>query len=541
MHRSPPRAASLVLLGGKVWTGCDARAEVEAVAVSGDRIIAAGGNAELKALAGRETRVIDLAGSRVLPGLCDGHVHLLGGGLLLARVDLREAESEEDFGKRLLAYASTLPAGRWLLGGNWDEERALGGKLPDGGLLDRFVPDRPVFLRRYDGHVAACNSLALEAAGVGPSTEDPPGGVIDRDPRTGRPTGILRDAAIDLVLSRAPRPGEGEIAGAVKAALRRASACGLTSVDDMGGGDPEIRAATVRAYSRLAGEGRLPVRVNFFLPLGRLDELEDLREIAGPCLRFAGLKAFYDGSLGARTALMFEPYDDEPDKTGLCTTPLEEMEPLVLRADEKGLAVAVHAIGDRAIREVLDVFAAVAGKNGPRDRRFRVEHAQHTAEEDIPRFGRLGVIASMQPWHAADDGRFAERRLGEKRCRTSFAWRSLLDSGARVVFGSDWPVAPLSPLRGIDAAVTRRTTDGRHPGGWFPEERVTVAEAVRAYTLGAAYATFSESQRGTIEPGKLADVTVLSRDIMDPAERENIAGAQVAMTVVGGRVHECGG
>ena len=543
MHGSPlreARAASLILLGGKIWTGSGGQPEAEAVAVSGERVVAVGEYGEVKTLAGAETRTIDLAGSRVIPGLSDGHLHVLGGGLLLSRVDLRDAESEEDFEKRLVEYAKGLPAGNWVLGGNWDEERALGGRLPERELLDRLIPDRPTFIRRYDGHMAACNSRALEAAGVGPSTKDPPGGVIDRDPHTGRPTGILRDAGIELVLAKVPKPGESEIARAVESALQEVSRSGLTAADDMGGDELTIRAATIRAYARLAEEGRLPVRISFFLPLAGLDEMKELRDISRPHLRFAGLKAFYDGSLGARTALMFEPYDDAPETCGLRTTPRGVMEPLLLRADAEGLVVSVHAIGDRAIHEVLDIFDEVRRKNGPRERRPRVEHAQHLRRDDIPRFNGLGVIASMQPRHAADDGRFAEKRLGKERCRTSFAWNSLLDSGGRVVFGSDWPVAPLNPFLGIDAAVTRRTTDGCYPEGWFPEESITVEEAVRAYTSGAAYATFSEAERGTIEPGKLADMVVLSRDIMKPEEKGNIAETDVLMSVVGGKLREFG-
>jgi hypothetical protein len=541
----PPLAADLVLVNGKIWTVNRSQPEAEALAVWRGRIIAVDKSQEVQALAGPRTRVIDLKGQRVLPGFYDSHVHMLGSGLRLSQVALKDAADEAEFGRRLREFDRKLPPGRWMLGGEWDHDRTFNGRLPTADMLDRYVPDRPVFLRRYDGHMGVVNSRALQMAGITAKTADPPGGVIYRKAGTQEPSGVLRDNAMDLVSRLVPPPSQEEIAEAIRASLAEARRFGVTSVQDMDGSDAATRRALFRIYQQLARSGQLTVRVDLRWPLAEWRSLAQMGVQSGlgdDWLRIGGLKGFVDGSLGSSTARMFEPYLHEPGNTGVWVTPLDRLREQIQGADRAGLSVAVHAIGDRANAELLDVFAEVARANGPRDRRFRIEHAQHLRAQDYPRFKELGVIPSLQPYHIIDDGRWAEGRIGARRCASSYACRALLDAGARVAFGSDWSVAPLNPLLGLDAAVHRRTLDGKHPKGWFPEQKITVEEAIEAYTLTSAYAAFEEKDRGSLEPGKLADLVVLSRDILAAAQREHIAQAEVLLTLVGGKVvHEKSG
>lgn len=534
-----PVHADLLLTNGKFWTVDKAKPEVEAAAVWRGRILAIGAAADMKALIGPKTRTIDLAGKRVLPGFFDSHLHLLAGGERLSEVQLKDAKDEAEFGKRLREFDQKLPRDRWLLGGEWDHDRTFAGKLPDATMLDKYVPDRPALLRRYDGHMVVVNTRVLKLAGIKAETPDPDGGVIYRKPGTKEPTGVLRDNAIDMVSHLVPAVSDAQIAEGVRAALKDIAANGITSVQDMDGSDAATRQRLLRLYQQLARQGKLSVRVDLRWPLAEWRELAKLGVEAGfgdDWVRIGGLKGFIDGSLGSSTAKMFDPYLHEKESTGVYVTPPATLREQIEGADKAGLSVAVHAIGDRGNGELLDIFAEVMKKNGPRDRRFRIEHAQHLRPEDFKRFKALGVIASLQPYHIIDDGRWAEGRIGPKRCATSYANRALLDAGARIAFGSDWSVAPLSPLEGIDAAVQRRTLDGRHPDGWFPEQKITVAEAVEAYTLGAAYAAAQEKDRGSIAVGKLADFVVVSTDILAAAERERIGKAKVVMTIVGGRV-----
>jgi predicted amidohydrolase YtcJ len=535
----PPLTADLVVINAKVWTVDPAHPEAEALAAWKGRLVAVGRTDDVRRLVGPATRILDAAGRRIVPGFYDSHVHLLGSGLRLAEVALKDAADEAEFGRRLQAFDRKLPRGRWLLGGEWDHDRTFGGRLPTAEDLDRFVPDRPVFLRRYDGHMALVNTHVLRLAGINAETADPPGGVIYRKPGTRQPTGLLRDNAMNLVQQLVPETTDEEIVEAVRAALAEARQAGVTSVQDMDGSDGPTRRRLFRLYQDLAHAGKLTLRIDLRWPLAAWKELAALGVEAGfgdDWVRIGGLKGFIDGSLGSSTARMFSPFLNEPGNTGVFVTAPNKLREYIEDADRAGLSVAVHAIGDRANAELLDIFAAVSRKNGPRDRRFRIEHAQHLRPEDYGRFKELGVIASMQPYHAIDDGRWAEGRIGAKRCASSYAFRSLLDAGARLAFGSDWSVAPLSPLLGIDAAVNRRTLDGKHPGGWFPEQKITAAEAVEAYTKTSAYAAFQEKDRGWLEVGNLADFVVLSRDILAPAQRDHLAETEVAFTVVGGRV-----
>ncbi len=526
--------ADTILVGGKIWTGNPARPEAQAVAILDGKVVAVGGDAEVRAWAGGRTRVVELRGRRVVPGFNDAHVHFFDGGQGLASVQLRDAPSPEAFRDRIGAYAASLEQGRWVLNGNWDHERWTPAALPTRQLIDAVTPRNPVFVNRLDGHMALANSLALELAGITRDTPDPPGGSIVRD-ANGEPTGVLKDAAMNAVQSMIPEPGPDEIATALRAAMRYANEHGVTSVQDMSA-SPEV----LRAYRRLLANGELSVRVYGAQPLARWERLAGPGIGAGfgsDMLRIGMLKGFADGSLGSTTALFFEPYLDEPGTSGLPSDELVDRAAMLedmLGADAAGLQLALHAIGDRANATILDMFAEVARRNGTRDRRLRIEHAQHFRADDIPRLRTQGVIASMQPYHAIDDGRWAEKRIGAGRAAGTYAFRSLLDAGAVLAFGSDWYVAPMEPLMGIYGAVTRSTLDGAHPDGWVPEQRIGVAEAVRAYSAGSAFAEGQEAVKGTLEPGRLADLVILSDDIfaIDPAAIRHV---QVDATFLGGK------
>jgi len=543
-----PHGADMILLHGKVWTGesgvgSAATRIVEAVALGNGRILAVGGDEEIRAYQGPNTAVIDLKGRLAVPGLSDSHAHFIDGGFQLLSVDLKDARSEEEFVRRIAAKARTLPPGRWMQGGDWDEEAWPSEKLPDRWLIDPVTPHTPVFISRYDDHSGLANSLALNLAGVTKSTPDPPGGVIVRDPKSGEPTGILKDEAKELVLKVIPRATGSEMEEALRAALKEAARVGLTSVHDITVGTESWNGSftsKIELLRRAELEGWLTCRIYAITPIAQWKKLADAgisHAMGSDFLKLGAVKAFADGSLGSRTAWMFKPYDDDPGNSGLpmpLMAPPSRMEGLAQQADRAGIQLCTHAIGDRAVSAILDIYERVGGDH-PAAHRFRVEHAQHVRPEDFGRFGKLGIVASMQPYHAIDDGRWAEKRIGHERARSSFAWRTMLNAGAVLAFGSDWPVAPLDPMSGIYAAVTRATLDGKNPAGWFPEQRLTVEEALRAYTRGSAYAAFEEMEEGTISPGKLADVVVLSEDLFRiPPER--IKDARVEITIVGGRI-----
>jgi len=402
-------------------------------------------------------------------------------------------------------------------------------------MIDAVTPDNPVFVNRTDGHMALANSLALRLAGVTKETKDVPGGLIVREPKTGEQTGILKDAALGLVEKVVPDHSFDEKLGAARAATAHAASVGVTSVQDMSAGDD------VGLYQYLLERGELKTRIYGMRSIVSWEVLAKtgVRAAFGSdTLRIGGLKGFADGSLGSSTALFFEPYSDMPTTHGLLfdqMLPEGVMLQRVESADKLGLQVMIHAIGDEANMRILDLYQQTAQKNGPRDRRFRIEHAQHLRPSAIPRFGKQKVVASMQPYHAADDGRWAEKRIGPERAKGAYAFRTLLDTGAVLAFGSDWTVAPLNPMEGIKAAVTRQTLDGKHPNGWVPEQKITIEEAVRAYTAGSAYAEFAEKVKGALTPGKLADLVMLDRDIyqIDPSD---IDKARVMLTIMDGRI-----
>ncbi len=530
-----PLSADLVLINGKIRTVNEAQPQAEAVACRQGRIVAVGTTSEIRRLIGAATRVVDLQGRLVVPGFNDAHVHFFSGGAGLASVQLRDAKSEAEFRERIGAFAARLRAGRWILEGNWDHENWTPARLPTRQLIDDVTPHNPVFIQRLDGHMALASTSALKLAGVTRETADPPGGTIVRDEK-GEPTGVLKDAAMSFVSRMIPKPDDEEIAEAVRAAMRYAAENGVTSVQDMSA-SPDVLAV----YQKLLARHELTVRIYGHQPLAAWERLASVgvrAAFGGEKLKIGGLKGFADGSLGSTTALFFEPYLDAPDTAGLPSDemfPASGMQERIIKADRAGLQVAVHAIGDKANSTILAMFQEAIRQNGERDRRFRIEHAQHLRKAEIQQFARLRVIASMQPYHAIDDGRWAEKRIGPERAKGTYAFRSLLDAGAILAFGSDWFVAPMEPLMGIYAAATRRTLDGKHPQGWAPAEKITVAEALRAYTLGSAYASFDENLKGSIEPGKVADLVVLSDDILaiNPVE---LAKTKVMMTVFDGKV-----
>ena len=533
--------ATLVLVNGHVWTENPAQPEAEAVAVYGNRILRVGTSEEVRRLAGPPTRVIDLHGRRVVPGFNDAHVHFVIGGQVLANVQLLDASSQALFRERIARFAQLQPAGAWILSGIWDHERWTPAVLPTHQLIDDVTPKNPVFIMRLDGHMGLANALAMKLAGVDRNTKDVSGGVIVRD-ADGNPTGIFKDAAMTLIHRVIPPLSIEQTETAILAAQQEAARNGVTSVQEMADDQDDTSGPEhLRALQALEREDQLKVRISVNL------RLLDWKNLAGSgmqagfsdgLIQVGGLKAFADGGLGASTAWLFAPYNDAPTTSGLATDELQHPEQMftdMKGADKAGLQIAIHAIGDRANRTILDLYQRIEKDNGPRDRRLRTEHAQHLTAADIPRFAQLHVIASMQPYHAIDDGRWAEKRLGPERIHYAYDFRSLLDSGAILAFGSDWPVAPLKPLMGIYAAVTRRTLDNRNPNGWIPEQKISVAQAVHAYTMGSAYAQFDEKIKGSLEPGKLADLAVLSEDIfhIDPVQIQN---THVDLTIFNGRV-----
>ena len=524
---SAPKADTVLV--GRVWTGDSAQPWTQAVAIRGDAIVALGDSAKLLRQATGETQVV--RGAFVMPGFQDDHTHFFGWGMTLAAVDLRDAGSKEEFIRRIAAFAKKLQPGEWIIGGNWDHER-FGGALPTRDWVDSITPANPVWVQRYDGHMSFANSAALKAAGIDRTVKDVPGGEIARD-RGGEPSGVFRDEATGLVERAIPPLSSSQLDSVLARGMRDAAEHGVTGVSHVSATWPELAA-----LRRAKAGGTLSLRVSTYHVIADWRGAAESLRVNGPgddMLRTAGVKGFVDGSLGSTTAWFDQPFSDAPQTSGLTVTDLDSLRSWIGRADSAGLQVAVHAIGDRANAWLLDVFDSVAKANGPRDRRFRIEHAQHLRRADIPRFAALGVIPSMQPYHAIDDGRWAERRIGPERIKTTYAFRSLLDAGARLAFGSDAPVAFLDPIVGVYAAVTRATTDGKQPGGFVPEEKITVAEALRAYTAANAWGTFMEQKTGVLRPGMKADIAVLDQDLTT-APPERIKDTKVLLTMVGGKV-----
>jgi len=523
--------ADLVVYG-RVWTGDSARPWASAVAIRGDRIAAVGDSAEIARLVGPATRTLSSGAGLVTPGFMDSHTHFIDGGIQLASIDLRPATSPEDFIRRVKAFVSERKPGEWILGGEWDHERWPGAPLPSRQWIDSVTPKNPVFVFRLDGHMALANTAALRKAGIGRSMRDIPGGVVVRD-KSGAPTGVLKDGAMVPVEQVIPDPTPAQRDAALGRAMRYAAERGVTAVCHV-----SVPWLDLGTYRRARADGRLITRIALYFPLATWHQVADTIARGGrgdDVLWIGGVKGYMDGSLGSGTALFYQPYADDPKTVGVLRTPEDSLRAWIGAADSAGLQVAVHAIGERANGLLLDIYDSLARAHGPRDRRFRVEHAQHLRPVDVPRFGRGGIIASMQPAHLIDDANWAGKRLGPDRIKHSYVFRSLLASGAPLAFGSDWSVAPMDPILGIYAAVTRRSADGKNPGGWIPEQKISVEQALRAYTAGGAYGVFAEGRRGRLIPGYLADLVLLDRDLTR-IPPEEIAQVKVTTTIMGGKV-----
>jgi predicted amidohydrolase YtcJ len=527
--------ADLVITNAHIWTVDPAHPEAEALAISGGRIVWAGKDSEVFRWIGPKTKKIDAMRRSVLPGFNDSHVHFSSGGGEISGVQLRDAATPQEFSRRIGEHAKKLQKGEWLTGGTWDHELWGGTPLPSHDWIDALTAETPVFVTRYDGHMSLANALALKLAGITRETKDPPGGTIVRD-KDGNPTGLLKDAAMDLVFHVMPPPSEDQLLRMIRAGMDEARRFGVTSIHDISGTED------VRAYQFLAARNELTLRIYCITPLPEWQAPATAGIRAGfgnDWIHMGALKGFADGSLGSTTALFEQPFNDAPETSGLpneMMLPEGNMLKMALGADKAGLQLAVHAIGDKANRIMLDIYSDVARQNGPRlDRRWRIEHAQHLRPQDFERFAQLGVIASVQPYHAIDDGRWAEKRIGHERAKTTYAFRTFLDHGVRLAFGSDWTVAPINPMLGLYAAVTRATLDGKNPNGWFPEQKLTLKQAIEAYTMGSAYAEFREKEKGSIAAGKYADVVILDSDVFAIAP-EKLKDVKVRWTIVGGKI-----
>ena len=525
-------SADLILRNGKVWAG-KGLPEAAAIAVRGETVAAVGSDEEVLRWRGPATRVIDLEGRRVVPGFNDAHLHFVSGGFGLLSLDLRPARDEGDLAARIASHAASLPPGRWITGGRWDHELWTRKALPTRASIDTGTPRNPVLVSRVDGHQALANSLALTLAGITRETPDPPGGTIVRDGR-GEPTGILKDNAMDLVTRVVPPPSHEETLAAVRAAMKEAARLGVTSVQD------NSPPSALRAYRDLRRDGALTVRINAWQNAGSLDALGKAGIVGGigdDWLRIGAVKIFADGSMGSGTAAFFAPYSDDASTSGLLVSGEKALKDRIRQADAAGFQVAVHAIGDRAVALVLGALEEIAN-GGRKAERPRIEHSQVIRAADLPRYRALGVVASIQPSHCISDMAWAGKRIGPVRIHDAYRFRSLLDAGIPVAFGTDWSVEPLDPRVGLYAAVTREAREGGPAGGWHPAEKLTIDEALDLYTRGPAFAESAEGGKGTLEPGKLADLVVFGEDVvaLGRTAPRKLLTAPVEMTVVGGRI-----
>jgi predicted amidohydrolase YtcJ len=522
------RGLDLALVNARVWTPGAGPTRLSAVGVVGERIAAVGAE-QVRSLTTSRTKVVDLRGAFLSPAFTDNHTHFLIGSTTLSQADLLSAKDRADFAARIGAAAKARP-GKWILGGSWDEQR-LGGALPTHEWIDDVTPDTPVAVPRTDLHLYLLNKVAMKLAGITRDTPDPPGGVIVRDAK-GEPTGVVKDNAKALVERVIPPMTEAETDAIMRQGIAHGLSKGVAQAHN-----PELDWKTYESLRRLRAKGETDMRFYAFVPLPDWEKMAAIVAKEGrgdDWVRWGAMKGLADGSLGSRTAVFHDHYSDAPDQTGVRVTTLANLREWIGAADAHGLHVTTHAIGDQANDDVLDIYQAVEAANGPKDRRFRIEHAQHLSPAAIPRFARQKVIASVQPFHAIDDGRWAIKRIGPERLTGTYAFESLMSTGATVTFGSDWPVAPLDPLIGVYAAVTRRTIDDANPGGWLPDQKVSVDQALTAYTANNAFAGFMDDRAGKIAPGYYADLAVLDADLttIDPLK---IPDVKVLHTFVGGK------
>jgi len=536
----PQEAADLVILNGKVLTIDTDNPLAEAIAVVDDKITDVGTNSRIRKLIDPEkTQIIDASGRLVIPGFNDAHVHF--GPLDPDFIELRYTTDPSTITAKVKAQVAKSIPGELIRGGHWEHEMFITREWPTKELIDKVSPDNPVVLARADGHSRLVNSYVLKKSGITKNTPDPFGGEIQRDPVTGEPTGILKETAMDLIntgdvkTQRSPEDEAEKTWQGYLLAMKEARELGVTSVQNAGSEDFE-------AYEKLQKEGELTCRIDIGKPLtGDTDILNKYKELSGKYpdsgdwIRFGYLKAFIDGSMGSGTALMFEPYNDEPSTSGLAMWNYDEFENMVLTADKMGFQIGVHAIGDKGNNWILNAFEKAQQVNGKRDSRHRDEHTQTLQSSDIPRFAKLGVIPSMQPTHCISDKKFYEKRIGTERSKGAYAWRSLVDAGSVLAFGTDYQVEPLNPIEGLYAAVTRKERRGEDGEGWFPEQKLTMEEAIKFYTLGSSFAQFMENRKGMIKEGFLADIVIVDKDLLTIPENE-IMSTRVDYTIVGGKV-----
>ncbi len=516
---------------GKIWTGDPENPWAEAMALAGDTLMAVGTQEEIEALIGKNTRRTEAGEDHlIVPGFIDSHAHVVESGFELASVQLREAKTPKEFIQRIADYAKTVKPGTWIIGGNWDHQN-WGGELPDRSWIDSISKEHPVWVNRIDGHMSLANSVALNLAGVTNEVKEVKGGEVIR--KNGQITGLFKDNAMNYVRKVVPPPTKEQEDVAFKEAMDYLSERGITSVISVPG----------TGYGDYFDVYKRAKKADFKTRIYAAAELKNWEKLAKQVkeegtgdkwLRFGGLKGFVDGSLGSHTAAFLQPFTDTPHDSGFFVIPEDVLYHQMKSADSAGLHLLIHAIGDRSINTLLNLYEKLEKETGTKDRRMRIEHAQHILPSDIQRFNTLNIIASVQPYHAIDDGRWAEKVIGPERIKSTYAFRALLDVGAKLAFGSDWFVAPADPILSIYAAVTRRTLDDKNPEGWVPEQKITVEEALKAYTIDGAYATFEDQIKGSLKKGKLADFVVLDKDItkIDPV---SIPSVKILSTVLGGK------
>ena len=537
-YNGPP--AELAIKNAKIVTVDKKHPRAEAVAVTGEFIVYVGSNKSIdQYIDDGKTKVIDAGGRLVVPGFNDAHAHFRR--IDPNYIDLRYITDPHTITQRVKAAVAKARPGELIRGGRWEHEMFHDKQWPTKELIDPFTPDNPVALSRADGHSVLVNSYVLRHSGITKDTPDPPGGEIQKDPVTGEPTGIIKELARRLLdygaveIKRTPEEEEARWLEGWMAALDMAKNVGVTSL--------HLPPGEFEPFQKLKDMGKLTLRVYVGQRLDgltdqdleRYAELKSKYPLENNWIRFGLLKGHIDGTLGSGTMMVFEPFEDEPDKTGLPFQPYEELERIIVTADRAGFQIAIHAIGPKGNHLTLDAIEKAAELNGRRESRHRIEHAQFLIDEDIPRFAELGVVASMQPTHCITDKRFAEKRVGRERCRGAYAWRSLLDAGVHIAFGTDYGVEPLDPMEGLYAAVTRKDRAGEPGEGWFPEQKLTMEEAIELYTLGSAYSEFMEDRKGMIKEGYLADMVILNQDLMT-IPHDRIMRTKVDYTIVGGKV-----